>query len=123
MTKRIEPFLIILILLFLSGAGCEQKSAQKENPVPAAEQQSGNLTDKPLAAFQNELLNTAFEVATKIPIDPHIKDRSRTQEEVFGVSLKLDQPKRALQFLEKIDNWRRGSAYADLAFYCAKNGN
>lgn len=80
------------------------------------------LKDKPLATYQNELIDLAFETASAIPIKPHIKDRSRTQEEVVVASLKLDQPRRALRFIEKIDNWRRGSAYGDLAFYCARQG-
>jgi hypothetical protein len=68
------------------------------------------------------LLDVAFETATAIPIDPHIKDRSKAQEAVVATCLQLDQPVRALRYLEKIENWRRGYGYADLAFYCAENG-
>ena len=81
-----------------------------------------SLTDKPLAAYQNELLDIAFETASAIPIQPHIKDRSQAQERVVAASLELDQPWRACGLIEKIENWRRGAGYADLAFYCAKHG-
>ena len=81
------------------------------------------LTDKPLAAYQNELLDLAFATASAIPIEPHIKDRSRAQATGVAASLKLDQPRQALRLIEKIDTgWRRGVGYADLAFYCAMHG-
>ncbi len=83
---------------------------------------SSALSDKPIAVFRSQLLDIAFETATSIPIKPHIKDRSRAQEKVVGVTLKLDQPQKALQFIEKIDDWRRGAGYGDLAFYHVING-
>jgi tetratricopeptide (TPR) repeat protein len=80
------------------------------------------LIDQSIPAFQRNLLDLAFESATAIPIKPHIKDRSRTQEEVIAVTLELDQPRRAHGYIKMIDNWRRGAGYADLAFYCAQHG-
>lgn len=81
------------------------------------------LTNQPLQDYQTQLLDLAFESATAIPVEPHIKDRSRTQEAVIQAWLKLHQPKRAMEKIEQIENWRRGSCYADLAFYCAENGS
>ena len=80
------------------------------------------LRDRPLEAYQNKLLELAFESATAIPIKPHIKDRSRAQEKVVAAALDLDQPKLAFKYIEQIDNWRRGIGFADLAFYYAKHG-
>ena len=100
--------------LFFAGvalAGC----SPKQEAVKA-------LQDKPLAAYQNELINLAFETATMIPVNPHIKDRSKTQAAVATVCFELDQPQRALGYIEKIGDWRRGLGYADYAFYCAKHG-
>lgn len=95
-----------------------------EDVVVGAQSNEGvALTDKPLAAFQEELLEVAFETATAIPIKPHIKDRSRAQEAVVVACFKLDQPQRAIRHIEKIDNWRRGAGYADFAFYCAQHGH
>ena len=68
------------------------------------------------------MLDHAFETAAAIPVKPHIKDRSRAQEKVVEASLELDQPLRAHSLIEGIDNWRRGSGYCDLAFYCARHG-
>ena len=78
--------------------------------------------DKPLAAFQTNLLTIAFDVATAIPVNPHIKDRSKAQEEAVTICFELDQPQRALEYAEQIGDWRRGAAYADYAFYCAQHG-
>ncbi len=107
--------------LFLFTAGCGKQDRTDD----VAQNQSGvvvSLTDTPLAVYQNELLDHAFETAAAIPVKPHIKDRARAQEKVVETSLELDQPLWALSLIERIDNWRRGSGYCDLAFYCARHG-
>jgi tetratricopeptide (TPR) repeat protein len=76
--------------------------------------------DKPLARYQTDLLDIAFDTATRIPVKPHIKNRSMTQEAVVTACLKLDQPQRAVRWIEKIENWRRGVCYADVASYYAR---
>jgi hypothetical protein len=81
------------------------------------------VMDAPLPSFQGELLELAFDVATAIPKEPHIKTRSRVQEEVVSVCWQIDQPLRALRYIEQIDDWRRGSGYADFAAYCARHGH
>ncbi len=83
----------------------------------------GAIGDKPLAGFQRELLDLAFQTATALPVEPHIKNRSRAQEAVVATCLELDQSRRALEYAERIDNWRRGAAYADIAFYSAQHGD
>jgi hypothetical protein len=80
------------------------------------------LQDQPLSAFQTNLLQTAFDIASAIPGYPHIKDRSRAQETVVDACLTLDQPQRALGYIEKIGNWRKGLGYANVAFYSAQHG-
>ena len=74
-----------------------------------------NLTD-----YQCRLLDLALDTATAIPVNPHIKDRSKAQEKVFQAYLKLDQPDRAQVAMIKIENWRRGVCYAGLGFYYAR---
>ena len=119
---KLRFFLLLAgFMLFLFTAGCGKQYriddvAQNKFGVV------GFLTDKPLAAYQNELLDLAFETASAIPINPHIKDRSLLQEKVVAASLELDQPLRALSLIKNIGNWRRGAGYADLAFYCARRG-
>jgi len=116
---------VIAALVYLSS--CEVWAGQDavSERRPSSENTSVKidaLMDKPIAAFQRDLLDFAFATATAIPIRPHIKDRSRTQEAVVAASLELDQPQRAHSYIEMIDNWRRGSGYADLAFYAAQHG-
>ncbi len=125
MVKRCSMFLTFVagISLPLLICGCEQNDDQ--NAAAGAKANTGekiSLRDKPLADYQGELLTIAFETASSIPLYPHIRDRCRAQEEVVVACLKLDQPARALKYADKIKNWRRGSCYADMAFYCVKNG-
>ncbi|MFO0827655.1 MAG: hypothetical protein U0572_05845 [Phycisphaerales bacterium] len=72
---------------------------------------------------QSELLDLAFAAASAIPAEPHIKDRSRAQELVVATCLKLGQPHRADAYAAKIDNWRRGTCLADLAWYYAQHAD
>lgn len=80
------------------------------------------LKNGSVAPYQTELLDVAFESVTKMPVEPHIKDRSRVQGEVITAALILDQPVWALEHIPQIDNWRQGEAFSNLAFYCAQNG-
>jgi tetratricopeptide (TPR) repeat protein len=105
--------LLLGIVAPLCVTGCSQR---------APEGSPGVLEDKSLEPYRCELLDLAFGAASAIPASPHIKDRSLTQENVVTACLTLGQPQRALRYIEQIDNWRRGAAYADLAFYCAQHG-
>ena len=79
--------------------------------------------DAALPTHQDRLLTIAFEAASALPVTPHLKTRSTMQESVIAACLELDQPRRAQGYVEQIDNWLRGSAYADLAWYCARHAS
>ncbi len=79
-------------------------------------------SDKALAGYQVELLETAFSGASAFPLVPHIKNRSRAQESVAVAALALDQPVRATGFVKQIVDWRRGLGYALLANHAARLG-
>jgi len=83
---------------------------------------NSSAKESPLEAYKVELLNIAFGAASAMPVDPHIKSRSLVQEKVVKACLELEQPERALEYIERIDNWRRGAAFADLALYYARYG-
>lgn len=116
--------LFLFCLVALSGvSGCDRgrdggSAPVAQAPVAPAEP---TLSDQPLSEPRQRLLRLAYEVATMIPTDPHIKDRSKAQEAVVKACLELGQAEKALEFTEGIENWRRGVGYADLAFYCAQN--
>ncbi len=116
----------VLCLLISCLTGCDRKPAGKEvslQPDQQPAEKTANLPqDKPLAVYQNELLDLAFETATKIPINPHLTDRSRVQANAVTLCFELDQPQRALRYIEKIGDWRRGEGYADYAFYRVQHG-
>jgi hypothetical protein len=80
------------------------------------------LIDAPLADFQIVLLNQSFELATAIPLEPHIKDHARFQQCAVETALELSQPTLALNYAEQIPNWRRGVGLADYANYSIAHG-
>lgn len=115
MSYRVRSILVVLgVLLIVSVGGCGRTAEESGSP--------SSLEDGPLEPFQTRLLDVAFEAVSAMPIDPHIKNRSREQEKIVAACLELDQPQRALGYIERIDNWRRGAAYADLAFHCVQQG-
>jgi len=75
-----------------------------------------------LTAVQDELLELAFGAASALPLEPHIKNRARSQEAVVLACLALDQPERALRYAEQIPNWRKGACFAEYAAYRAERG-
>lgn len=109
-----------LLLLFTTAAPALEGAQQPADEPAAAEEVS--LEDAPLAPLQAELLELAYQTASAMPAYPHVKDRSRAQEQVVTLCLELDQPARALRLLEGIENWRRGACFADLALYCVRSG-
>ncbi|QDU70596.1 hypothetical protein [Mucisphaera calidilacus] len=73
-------------------------------------------------AYKSRLLDVAMSAASKMPIVVHLKNRSRSQYKVFRATLDHDQVETAREYLTRIDNWRRGAAAADFAYYCADHG-
>jgi tetratricopeptide (TPR) repeat protein len=90
--------------------------------VPAQAAPEPEIGDASVAGFRVQLLDLAVEIASSLPVRPHVKDRSRELEAVAASLFELDQPVRALECVERIPNWRRGTGYADYAFYCAQKG-
>jgi hypothetical protein len=76
----------------------------------------------PLADWQRNLLQIAYDAASGFPLVPHKKNRGRAQEVVVAACFELDQPELAKRFGDGIVDWRRGVALADYAWYQAKHG-
>ncbi len=120
--KREYLFLFIFCFAFsFLLIGCGSDSGESSDSGVESEE-SGVLRDLEIAVYQRDLLETGYEIASSIPVNPHIKDRSRAQEKVVLACLELDQPLLAERFTKGIADWRMGSCLGDLAIYCAKNG-
>ncbi|HSV26861.1 MAG TPA: hypothetical protein VLH60_03115 [Sedimentisphaerales bacterium] len=107
------------IYLLFAAAICGVLCGCQKKAVPRC---AAAVQDEPLATYQNELLSIAFEVASAIPSVPHIKTRSAAQEAVVMAHLELDQPLKASLLTERIESWRQGMCYANIAFYFAQHG-
>ena len=121
-TSRMLPAIGGLCLLAMI-AGCDHQAGTDpgvgDATAPARATPPAVPADEPIEGFRSDLLDLAFETASTMPLGPHVKNRSRAQEAVVETCLELDQPQRALGYVEQIDNWRRGAGYAELALYCA----
>ncbi|HMN95822.1 MAG TPA: hypothetical protein PKC43_11935 [Phycisphaerales bacterium] len=91
--------------------------AGRDQPQPTP-----RLSDAAIDPLRRELIEIAFQSATRIPLDPHVKDRAKTQEAVVIAALRADQPLLAARFANPIPGWRRGNAYAALAFDAIERG-
>lgn len=81
-----------------------------------------DFIDAPLEGYRSRLLERAFQAASSFPLVPHIKNRSKAQEEVVLAWIELGQERRALDASADIRDWRRGSCLAELAFQRARRG-
>ncbi|MBL8730359.1 MAG: hypothetical protein JNM25_18220 [Planctomycetes bacterium] len=132
----------ILTSMVLVGAGCSSDvvaAATQQQPKPVAtgepapavpaphaedsRRELGPVVDAPIDPYRRDLLHLAYQAAAALPVDPHAKSRASAQELVVLACLDLEQPTLALKFAEEIGNWRRGTALADCAHYCALHGD
>ena len=115
--KKLVYIFYFSILIAFGFVGCDKSNA-------AVKQQNSDDANnvQVISETQIELIDTAFEIASKIPLEPHIKDRSRAQEKVVNTCIQLGLVDKAVKFSNQIKNWRKGSCYADIAIYFAKHG-
>ena len=113
------PLLLTLGVIPILGAACSDSHGANGPDRGTAAQ----VVDQPLASFQLDQLELAFETASKLPLVPHVKNRARAQEQVVTTCFALEQPQRALEYIEEVPNWRRGLGYANYALYCAERGD
>lgn len=98
---------VFSLIVVFAHSGCEERL---------------NADVRPLAPHQEWLLERAFEAASALPIDPHVKTRSRLQETVALAALELGQPKKAIVYADKIEDWRKGSVWTEYARFQARSG-
>lgn len=114
--------LAVLGALLVCGTACDSSASSSTQAAPAREAKASHRK-APVATYRDDLLDLAYQAASRIPLDPHIKDRSKAQQQVVGASIKLGRTDRAAEYTKGIENWRRGMCLADLAFYDATHGN
>lgn len=88
----------------------------------ASEQVMQAYVDQPIEAYRRDLLELAFDGVSKMPLMPHIKNRSRAQQKVVDACIELGQLKLAYTDIEQIENWQRWLGYANLAYDYAQQG-
>lgn len=101
-----------------STAGAVADEARAESPAPHFA--TGAAAE--LAPFQRQLLDLAYDATTRMPVRPHIRNRSRGQHRVCVSALAMGQPGLALEYADGIENWYRGMVYADVAYHWAERG-
>lgn len=116
--------LAALAAFFLLSAGDKASAAAPALEPATAPAQATQPTSRAgtLAGWQDELLALAFDAASRVPAYPHLKTRTELQERVVVAALKLDQQAQAERLAERMEGWRRGCAYADIAFHHVQHG-
>ena len=122
------PTRVSLLAIVLLAVSCTRSSESVPPSVDGGRQvvaTDGSTGSGPVQrpnATQASLLGLAFRVASAIPVEPHVKSRSRAQESVLLACHELGLHELALEYAPAIDNWRRGVAHADLAVQLARSG-
>lgn len=79
------------------------------------------LNEQRVEAYQLELLDLAWQAAVAYPINPHIKNRARAEEQVVLGAVAIGKPQLAWDRADRVVNWRRGACYAEIAHYLLEN--
>lgn len=119
---RFPTFLGFLVACFAAAP------AQESVPPPAgnageASVPARSVAPRTLSPARQQLLDLAFAAASRFPLQPHGRNRSRAQELVVQACFDLGQPRLAVGYANRIQDWRRGPAWADYAFHCANAGD
>ncbi|MCA9319351.1 MAG: hypothetical protein KDB53_01385 [Planctomycetes bacterium] len=104
-------------MAFVGLIGCPEQDRASQTAVTSP------ITDAVIEGHQARLLDLAFEAVSRMPKNPHLKNRSRAQEDVVVTCLQMGLPARAERYAKQIDNWRRGTATADIAHFFALHGD
>ena len=84
--------------------------------VPAGSEQSvGAKSQADAVDWRRSLLELADSAFTRMPLDPHAKNRGRGQLTVVEASLAAGLPELGAGIAKKIPDWRRGLAHAHCA--------
>lgn len=94
-----------------------------EEPASAEQSPEKTQTEAEAPKAQTELLDFAFEVASQLPVKPHLHTRSESQNSVVTTALDLGRVDLAEKYVPQLKNWRRGTAHADIALYYARHGD
>ena len=126
---------LLVIVLSVSTGVCSRLSASAmqggqnavagaaPTPVQAATGAPvGEVRAVELAPFRTELLDLGFDAACAIPVNPHDRDRARVQEAVALSAAELGLVTKAAGMANRIENWRKGSVFGELAIASARDG-
>jgi tetratricopeptide (TPR) repeat protein len=120
---KTHVMLCVLMASICIMSGCGKKKPQNVNVGRPDISTSEEISDKKLKAYQDNLLETASEIANNIStVNTFLKTRSRIQQDLVECCLELDQPIRSVKYADNIINWRRGLCYAKTAYYLAGKG-
>ncbi len=66
-------------------------------------------------ASEEQVLQNAFDGASKMPLNPHVKNRSRAQLQLVNAALAVKRADLARSYADEIVNWQKLVAYAQIA--------
>ncbi len=86
---------------------------------------SGSAVRSPsdVAPWRTELLGEAFEIASSIPEEPHLRDKAKAQEWCAAAALELDRVDLARQYADGMKTWRQATVLADIAGWYGERGD
>ncbi len=129
MNARTIAILSALVLLCGAGAVALFRDGQDGHADPRrsdggarSPETRRSVQDAVIEPWRGRLLDLASAAAAAMPLDPHVKTRSRLQSDIVAACLHLDQPLRARAVAAEIANWRGGVACADLGRWLGERG-
>jgi len=97
--------------------------SSQQSSAPPQVSGSGLAPDANLEPWRIELLELAFDAASRLPLDPHVKNRSKIQAEVIDACIEHGLFERAEEYAAEVADWRRGVVLGELAHQAARRGD
>lgn len=119
MNMRPYALLLVLALLLALPGGAALAQALPDRPIEPPHLLKDHDTD----AYRLKLLGLAWRAATSYPLNPHIKNRARAEEQVVKGALGIKQPHLAWGYAKQVVNWRKGACHAEIAHYLLDQGD
>ncbi len=115
-----RPLLAALLACSWLASGCTDSGPEcsgSPDSAPAVQGSAG------IAPWRTELLGEAFEIASGIPEEPHLRDKAKAQEWCAAAALELNRDDLARQYAEGMKTWRQATTLADIAGWYAERGD
>jgi hypothetical protein len=112
---------VILLAAASAPAFSQSEAPTHADVAPPAAARTETAPDS-VSPERRAMFDRAFSAASKIPFNPHERDKSRAQEGVALAVLRAGDLEAAIRYADRMEGWRQASVQADIAIAAIERG-